>query len=348
MNIRTILIFSTLLIAPIAARPKTDVLVMRNGDRLTCEIKKLDKGVLFVGLDYVDGTISVQWSQVARLESNQLFLVQTAGGSQYQGTLRTAESAAGQPVKIEIEDGPQQRDVLDRKDVVEVGQTSASFWRRFSGSIDSGMIYTKGNDTTQYNLGSQVTFRKERWTAEANFSSAFSSSSGATSTSRNQLNLQGLRLVRKQNWFYSTLASFLQSSEQSINLQTSLGGGVGRYLKNTNRARISMTGGFVWQGTQYQPSGEGVVSQNAVAAFIAGNIQAFRFKKTALSLTANLLPVLSQAGRVRFNTNASYSIQVINNLWWKFSFYGNWDNHPPLNLSGTDYGMSSGLSYSFN
>lgn len=118
-------------------------------------------------------------------------------------------------------------------------------------------------------------------------------------------------------------------------------------FKNTNRTRIALTGGFTWQDTQYA-SALLYPSEKAVAGLIAGNIQMFIFKKTTLNVDATLFPVLNQPGRVRFNTNASYSIQIIKNLWWKFTFYGNWDNKPPGNLSGSDYGSSSGISYSFN
>ena len=52
---------------------------MKNGDRMTCEIKGLSAGVLSVKLSYAQGTIGVQWSEVAHLESNQLFLVQDRG-----------------------------------------------------------------------------------------------------------------------------------------------------------------------------------------------------------------------------------------------------------------------------
>src|ERR1700758_2721242 len=49
---------------PLFARDKVDVLVMNNGDRLTCEIKGLSSGALYVGLDYVQGTVQVDWSKV--------------------------------------------------------------------------------------------------------------------------------------------------------------------------------------------------------------------------------------------------------------------------------------------
>ena len=59
--------------APLHAGEKTDVLYMKNGDRMTCEIKSLNAGSLQIRLDYVEGTISVQWSRVQRLDSKRLF-----------------------------------------------------------------------------------------------------------------------------------------------------------------------------------------------------------------------------------------------------------------------------------
>ena len=59
-----------------------------------------------VKLDYVDGTISVQWSQVAHLESNRLFLVQTESGAVYTGKLSTTGVSNDPPIKIEIAAAP--------------------------------------------------------------------------------------------------------------------------------------------------------------------------------------------------------------------------------------------------
>jgi hypothetical protein len=62
-----VLIFSFVLLfcSPLFARDNTDVIVMKNGDRMTCEIKGLSAGVLSVSLSYAQGTIGVQWSAVA-------------------------------------------------------------------------------------------------------------------------------------------------------------------------------------------------------------------------------------------------------------------------------------------
>src|SRR5436190_4762202 len=83
-------------------RPSIDKILMKNGDSFTCEIKKLDRGVLFASFDYVDGTVSISWEKVARVESTQLFLVKTAGGNIYTGALRTPEAPKDAPVSIEV------------------------------------------------------------------------------------------------------------------------------------------------------------------------------------------------------------------------------------------------------
>jgi hypothetical protein len=346
MNLRPVVLLCALAVVPLFGRPKLDAIVMKNGDRFTTEIKKLENGVLYAGMDYVDGTVSIQWSKVAHVESPQLFLVHTQDGSIYQGTLKTAATAGQEPVKIEIEESPKAQELVEQRQIVGVVQSSESFWRSFSGSIDSGLIYTRGNNTTQYNLGSELKYLRERWSADATYSSSLSLTDPGTLSTRNQTNLQALRLMRWNNWFYLGVGSFLQSSQQNIKLQSSVGGGVGRFLKNTNRTRISLTSALAWQNTKYNSAVQ--PSQQSAAAIFGGNVQWFVFKKTNLSLAAAATPILNQPGRVRTNVNGAYSIQIINNLWWKLSFYGNWDNRPPTHLSGSDYGSSSGITYTFN
>jgi hypothetical protein len=348
LSIRAFLLTAFLLLAAsLLARDKTDVIVMKNGDRMTCEIKGLDAGVLYVNFDYIDGTSSVDWSKVARLESKQLFIVKTVDGSMYTGALTTSETAADRPVKIQMAETPEEEVVIDRSKVVQMIQTSENLWQRFSGDISLGVIYSKGNQSTQYDLGTSTAYVRERWNAKASLSSSLSSSSGTTASTRNSVGLSALRMLPWNNWFYSGIGIFLQSSEQGIDLQSTLGGGIGRYLKNTNRASISVLGGLAWQGTSYKPSIVPLGSQNVASALIAADVRLFKFSKTNLNATANILPALSQPGRVRFDTNVSYYVKLFRDLKWNISFYGNWDNQAPPGFSGSDYGTSSGLSWTF-
>jgi len=341
-----LLTLALLFTIPIYARDKTDIMVMTNGDRLTCEVKGLDAGVLYVSFDYIDGTAAVNWTKVARLESNRLFVVKTEGGAVYTGILRTPDIPADRPVNIQVL-AAEREEILDRSQIVEMVATSERFWQRFNGEVSFGVIYSKGNQSTQYSLGSQTAYVRERWTALADFNSNLSSSSGTNASTRNSFNFGGRHLLRWNNWFYAGLGAFLQSSEQGIALQSTAGGGIGRYFKNTNRTNISLVVGPAWQNTDYKHSDVPINHQNLAAAMFYGQAQFFKFSKTNLDVTAVLLPALSDPGRLRFNTNASYYIKIVSNLKWNLSFYGNWDNRPPPGFSGSDYGSSSGLSWTF-
>jgi len=350
MHIRLVaahLIFGLgLLVAtPVFARPAKDLITMKNGDRMTCEIKGLDNGVLSVSLDYVDGTLSVQWSKVARMESTQQFIVATEDGSVHSGALHTTEEASEQPMHIRVgEEGA--ATVLDATQIVKIDQTSEKFLQRFNGTINFGINYSKGNEATQYNFGASTNYLRERWAAQAAFNSNLSANNGSATSTRQQLNLSGYHLMRWDNYFYEGIAGFLQSSVQEITLQTSVGGGIGRFLKNTNRTTLAVVGGLAWQNTNYTQSSL-APAENATTAMIAAQLKIFRFKKTNFDISAVLFPVLSEPGRVRFNTNASYYLKLFSNLSWNVSFYGNWDNRPPDSFAGSDYGTSSGLKWTF-
>jgi hypothetical protein len=347
---KLVLLFTlaTTLALPVFSRAKTDVLVMNNGDRWTCEIKNLESGVLQVETDYVDGTISIDWFKVARIESSALFLVHMQDGSRYAGKLITREALPGTPMKIEIQPEDQTTPVVvDRYNVVHVTQFSESILRRFDGNITIGAVYSKGNNTTQYNFGSELDYRQERWGGKLDYTSTLSSSTGAPTATFNEIDLTAFRLLRWPNYFWGGGASLLQSSVREINRQTVVGLTLGRFLKNTNRMQFSVQGGFGWQRTQYYPSYAYDRLQNVAVAMISSDLDAFTFKKTRLNIRASVFPALTSQGRLFSRVNAAYYLKVFGKIDWNLSFYGNWDTQPPGNLSSSDYGTSTGLSYSF-
>jgi hypothetical protein len=70
MYVRTLIPIIVLLVSvPLFPREKTDVLAMKNGDRMTCEVKGLDSSAVRQ-LRLHPRHTSVQWSKVAHLESN--------------------------------------------------------------------------------------------------------------------------------------------------------------------------------------------------------------------------------------------------------------------------------------
>src|ERR1700746_2622398 len=215
MKVRLIILSSALFLSTtsVLAREHTDVVVMKNGDRLTGEVKGFRASVLYVNLDYVDGTMSIQWSKVAHLESRQPFIVKTQEGSTYSGAIKALEAPASQPLKIQVTDQSGKQVALDASRITKLDQTSPRFWKRMNGSLNFGTTYSKGDQSTQYNLSSETEYLQERWRAQASFSSNLTSSMGSNAATRNQVALGAYRLLPWRNFFYAGLANFLQSSE---------------------------------------------------------------------------------------------------------------------------------------
>jgi hypothetical protein len=330
-----------------SGQDKADIVEMENGDRLTCEIKGLSGGVLYLSLDYVDGTVSVNWSKVARLVSKRQFIVRTDSGLVHTGTLATLAAVGSKITSLEVIASPGKGVLIDVSRIATVERTAKTFWRRLNGDFAVGLNYSKGNNSTQYNISTSLEYPTERWSAQVDFNSTLTSNSDSRTSTRNQLDIGFSRLMRQKNYFYSGISSFLQSSERSIDLQTTIGGGIGHYFKNTGRARVSVVGGLAWQKTNYNDLGSGQASQNALAGLIATEARLFKFKKTSLTFSAAVLPSISEPGRYYSKLNQSLKLKLFGDFTWNISVYGNWDNRPPAGLSGSDYGTSAGVGWTF-
>lgn len=344
---RLIVVAMLLVASPLFARDKSDVLVLNNGDHLTCEIKGLDKGVLYIGLDYVHGTVEVDWSKVSQVSSKQIFLVSTEDGRNYVGALSVAEGEASRMIRIEAVEDTINPVLVKQRAVVGMSQTSQNFWQRFSGDINSGFTFSKANETVQYSLGADAEYLRKSWSSGATFNSTLTSSTGVPTSTRNNVMMYYRHLMRWDKWFYMGIGTTLQSTEQNIRFQGTVGSGVGRYVANTNHVLINVFSGLAYQNTAYTQTGTRPPNENTAAAMLGVDASLFRFGKTKVTLDAVTIPALNQPGRVYNNVSATHYVKFWGNFTWNLSFYGNWDNQPPSTFSGSDYGVTSGLGWTF-
>ena len=77
--------------------PKTDIVVFHNGDRLTGEVKGLDRGQLRFSTDAVD-TVSIEWARLVSVDSRQILQVELTSGLRYTGQV----FAASGPGKLRV------------------------------------------------------------------------------------------------------------------------------------------------------------------------------------------------------------------------------------------------------
>src|SRR5262245_52587817 len=120
-------IFAQLHTAPAAARDKTDVVVMRNGDRLTGEVKSLEYGILELSTDHM-GTVKIEWPEIASIESKIAFDVEQIGGARSHGTLTTTDG------KLQIA-GDGKPEAVSFASVTRLSELQAGFWQRVNGTF---------------------------------------------------------------------------------------------------------------------------------------------------------------------------------------------------------------------
>ena len=326
---------------------RTDVVTMKNGDRLTCEVTGVDHGTLYVKLDYVDGKIEIDWSKVAKLESNRLFIIKTDTGEVHEGSISTVDGGTGKIVQIEVMVDPKTQVDINTANVVTVETSDTKFLKRFNGYVNFGMNYAKGNDSRQYNLTALAEYPREHWNFRTDFSSNLNASEGDSSSTRNEARFRIDRDIGKKGFFVSGGAGYLQSSEQEISRQITIAGGIGYTFKDSSRMRFAVIGGMALQRTRY---GRGEVIdlvQNQAVALIGTEFRYFKFKKAGIDFNADVLPSVSEPGRLYFKMNNTFYYKIFPRVTFNLSFYGAWDNRPPLGLPGSDYGTSTGLGWTF-
>ena len=86
------------LATPAFAKRKDDIVVMKNGDKLTGEIKGLNQGLLSFKSSYMASSVQLDWAEVDRLQSEDPFVVTLTSGMRTAGKLqRGTDKQTGQP-----------------------------------------------------------------------------------------------------------------------------------------------------------------------------------------------------------------------------------------------------------
>lgn len=180
--------FIILLCLPAQAKRK-DLVIMKNGDRLTGEVKKLEHGVLYVDLAYVSGSIGLDWLQVERVQSTGGFQVVLKNGERVAGTIEknTATEAPDKDFAIHTAEAVVR---AAAPDVITVESQKRSFWRQLTGAIDLGYNFSSGNNQTSLSADANVNYLTPKWFTGASVDSSFSGQSGGSKS--NLLEVQTL------------------------------------------------------------------------------------------------------------------------------------------------------------
>lgn len=347
MKYRTSLGFRTLLLGcvlaaftPAEARDKTDIITLNNGDRFHGEIKSLEYGKLSVGTDAM-GTVGVEWTKVAKIESTYGFDVETNSGGRFYGKLNQAEDT-----KKLVVSNVTGSTSLDPMNVTRISAIEDSFWERINGSLSFGYNFTKSSDVQVLSTHFDAAYRAMTvaMSLKVDISSTTTPEEGTQDRSKAAFNYQWLRPHKN---FWMAVTSLERNEELGIEGRLQAGGGFGHYFHQSVTSEVAGLVGLVVN--QEWVTGD-EKSDQTIEGLIGGEWRIFKFDDPETSLTSSiaLYPSISQSGRYRGNYDVSLRQEIIDDFFFELSLYYDYDSRPPgEDPVKDDYGITTSLGYSF-
>jgi putative salt-induced outer membrane protein YdiY len=335
-----------LCLSPLASATvsRKDVVIMKNGDRLTGDIKKMENGVLYIETNYFSGSVGVDWKQVEKIRSTATYQITLTTGDRLKGKIEKLPLTEAKE-KDFVVDGSRGEQRLASTQVAAIDSEKPTFWRQLSGSVDSGYSFTSGNSQSSVTSDASTTYTTEKWLTSTAFDTSFNGQAGASKTNRIDGQL-ATELFLSRNSFLVGLTDLLHSSQQDLDLRATVGGGYGRYWIRTASASLAWLAGAVYTNEHFK-TGSTQPSDNNAEGLLGLKYDSYRFNFGELHSQLLLFPGVSDTGRIRTTTNNSVTINLTNNFHFTFTFWDNFDSKPPATAKKNELGVSSGVGWSF-
>ena len=325
---------------PAGAAPKTDVVVLVNGDRLTGEIKSLEQNRLKLST-YHMGTVYIEWDKIARVQTDQYLLLEREDGQRYYGQLKPGTEDG----RLQVDSGAGPEKVVMASVIRAVPIEGGDFVDRLDGYVSAGLDIAKANDRRSMDFagGLNSRTRVREWALDASMNLT-DDDSGETSE-RYDAQYQ-YRQFRELRDFYLGIAGMSRNTELDLNLRSLVGGGYGRYFVQTNTADWVGGLGLAYSNEHYS----GSEKFNSIEAVFYTQFSVFRydFPETDIGGTLSLLPSLTKSGRYRAEGDLHAKYEFVDDLYFELRLWGSFDSEPPVEgATKSDYGLVTSLGYSF-
>ena len=338
--IRALALLFLLLGSVSAWAAKTDIVYLKNGDRVTGEVKSLGKAKLEFSTDHM-GTVFIEWTDILQVVSDTGQTVELANGQRFFGPLAKPESE--DMVVVRTEEGPVAVSTLD---VVSMYPVEAGFWDRLDISASLGFSWDKASEVGKYNLGIAAELRNPRFISQASFNSEITTQQEADDTTR--ANLSASHYVFRTNKRYHAFWGSMENNDGlDIDLRVLFGAGYGFLPFRDQRNFLAVGGGLVVN----HETTTGGLEQTTLEASALLRYNYFKYSDPERSLNTDfvIFPSLTEPGRWRATLDTDFRLEFWSDLFWKLTLYASYDSEPLSEASAaqSDYGITSSLSYKF-
>jgi hypothetical protein len=313
------------------AADKSDIILFKNGDRLTGEVKTLDRGKISFDTN-ATGVIKVEWDDIEQLYSATTFEVALENGERLYGSL--AETTRHNELRLQTDTTTLDLPIIT---VVRMTPIKATIIDRMNMSVDIGYSLAKANKLEQSNVSYDFGYREEKRQITFSFDGSTSSSEHDAPSTRVFSDLTYRRFLSGYTWDPFGISQIERNDELGIDRRVSFGGGMSRWLRDTNQSRIAFGGGLIRSWEDDNMTTETKVDTEALVAM---DFEWFRYDEPELDVSTKftLYNRLSGTREPRGNLDTSFKWEIFKDFYWSFSFYYTFDKQTETGTPTNDYG----------
>jgi putative salt-induced outer membrane protein YdiY len=314
----------------------TDQIVLKNGDRYSGRLEKVEAGKVMFVAEYA-GALTLPWDAVQTVRSTDTFVVQLKSGG--------IESASAERI-VDLRD--QIAAVRSRAEQTRMQrQLEVANAAKWSGSGDTGLSLARGNaETSTVNAAINATRATQRDKlaifGASLFSRAVRDNQRLTSANLRRGGLRYDRNIRERN--FSFLSADLDHNPiVGLNLRSVLGAGLGRRVRTEKHITIELFAGGTYNREEFITG----VRRDAAEALLS-EASTHKFNGTfSLSQKVAVYPNLTDAGSYRMTVDSSAVTTISRWLAWQVTVSNRYLSNPPPGTRPNDLLVTTGFRMSF-
>ncbi len=331
IGIACILAFTTTLSA--------DEVRMKNGDRITGSIIKMENKTLTVDTSYA-GEIAMTWEQVESIETDSAVHVVLEDRTSAHGILKTTKNGQLQLETAQVIT-PLRFHVAQVEGITPPTKPPV----KLTGRINAGLDVKKGNtDTKAYLIDGQLEARTEnnRYTVGGEVNREEESDE---KTADNWWLYMSYDHFLTQQWFFYTNASFEQDDFKDLNLRTTVGAGSGYQFFESASKNLSARAGLAYVNSDYRVDDQ---DNDYMAGRWTVQYDQFFFEKFFQFFHHHEgIVSLEDTEEIVIRTRTGLRIPLGKGLNTTIQYHWDWDNAPAPGVKRVDERYLLTLGYSW-
>jgi putative salt-induced outer membrane protein YdiY len=348
------LVMLALALLSVCPRVAADQITLKNGDRLTGAISKMDDKKLIIKTDY-SGEVAIDRSAIDRIDADTTLYLGLSDGQTIVGTV----VSVAQDVEVQTKDASKvtvsRSAIKTIRSQAEQNAYNAEIERYrnpglldlWSGYLQAGLSLTRGNsETTTFALGANAVRATRRDKTSAYFTSLYATNetSGTSLTTANAIRggvRYELNLTDRAFAFGFGDAEF--DEFQMLDLRLVLGGGLGYYLKKNERVQFQVFGGGSLNKEYFSDD----TKRTSGEVLVGEELSAKLSDRVAFLQRFVIFPNLSEGGEFRTTFDSSLVTKLNRWLDWQVTFSDRYLSNPVDEAKKNDLLLTTGVRLSF-